>query len=371
MGMENIASKPLFWRVKTLLSLGTDNIHELALTAAGTLTSFRLLLGRCLLALRESKGYKEFGCSSEIHYAAQILGVGEREARECRRVARDVEPLGSLTLAAERGEITWSKLREIVRKASPETESYWLKLAGRYNARQIQELVRRTPVGSFPGEVFEEEELSSTELRCPLNPRVFRMLSEARRLYSIEQDEAVTNADIIEATLASYIAGRPVDKEVLEQARDEADKDLQAAEARLLPLVDEARELAEDMGLLGDAAEMEACAEGDEGSTVQEIMALALGAEPMEPPAVRHTCVAGNRKPPSGRPLPNAPWTNPRLSFNAQARTATKAQRKEILRRDSWRCSVPGCTHAAYLELHHVKSYAEGGQTRPGNLLTA
>ena len=320
--MENFASKPLSWRLKTLLSLGTDNVHELALRAAGTLTSFRLLLGRCLLALRESKGFKEFGCSSEIHYAAQILGVGEREARECRRVARDLEPLGELTLAAERGEIAWSKLREIVRKATSETENYWLKLAQRYNAKQIQELVQRTPKGSFPGEAFEEEELSCSELRCPLSPRVFRMLSEARRLYSIEQDEAMTNADIVEAALASYIAGRPMDTEVLEQAREEADKDLQAEKARLLPLVDEARELAGEMGWLGGATETNACDE-DEEIMAEEILAAALGAEPMEALAERHTWVAGSRKPPSGLKLPDAPWTNPRVRFNGQARCAT------------------------------------------------
>ena len=362
--MENIATKPLHWRLNTLLSLGTEHVHELALRAAGSMTSLRLLLGRCLLALHENKGYKEFGCSSAVHYATQILGIGDREARECRRVARELQPLPELTLAAEAGSIVWSKLREVVRKASPETENYWLSLCGPFNSGQIQDLVKRTPWGSLPGEVAEEEELVSTELRCPLAPRVFRMLAEARRLYSIEQDEAVTNADILEAALASYIAGRPVDTEVLNKAREEADKDLQAQEARGLPLVQKARAIAEEMGLLGEAPAEEQGEE--EQATEAELIAVALGTPSLEEPEQpsepkRLTCVAELE-------LPQASWTNPRLRFNPHKRLATKAQRREILRRDGWKCSVPGCCSSVWLHLHHLKSYAEGGETKPENV---
>ena len=362
--MENIATKPLHWRLNTLLSLGTDHVHQLALRAVGSLTSLRLLLGRCLLALHENKGYKKFGCSSAVHYATQILGIGDREARECRRVARELQPLPELTLAAEIGNIEWSYLREVVRKASPETESYWLSLCGPFNARQIRELVKRTPWGSLPGEVEEEEELVSTELRCPLAPRVFRMLAQARGLYSIEQDEAVTNADIIEAALASYIAGRPVDTEVLNKAREEADKDLQAQEARGLPLVQRARAMAEEMGLLGEPAEEH---KEEEQPDEAELIAIALGAESLEPEQLsnseRPTCVAELQ-------IPQASWTNSRLRFNPHKRLATKAQRREILRRDGWKCSTPGCCGSVWLHLHHLKSYAEGGETRAENLLS-
>ena len=272
------------------------------------MTSLRLLLGRCLLALHENKGYKQFGCSSSVHYAAQILGIQSREAREYRRVARELQPLAELSVAAEQGTISWSKLREVVRRASPETEGYWLILCRRIQRKADSTFVRRTPWDSLPRDVFEEEEPMTTELRCPMSARVFRMLSQARRLYSIEKEEAVSNAEIVEMVpalcqhlnlglsrkfhplcrhpfsvkyrpvfalewistqrrlftstlklnidraLAAYIAGRLADTEVLQKARDEADKDLQAEVARRLPLVNHARELAQELGLLGGAS---------------------------------------------------------------------------------------------------------------------
>ena len=63
----------------------------------------------------------------------------------CRRVARLLLELPELSLTAENGAIAWSKLREIVRKASPETELFWLRLAGVMSYKEIEVLVRRTP----------------------------------------------------------------------------------------------------------------------------------------------------------------------------------------------------------------------------------
>ena len=59
---------------------------------------------------------------------------------------------------------------------------------------------------------------------------------------------------------------------------------------------------------------------------------------------------------------------NDRLRFNAKNRLPTKAQKKELLRRDGWCCRTPGCPHKIWLHLHHLKSYAEGGETSPLNL---
>jgi HNH endonuclease len=380
--MTTEISDPTQWRLDTLLSLSTEHVHDVARVAAGSLTSLRLVLGRCLLALDQSKGHRAFACSSAIHYAIQILGLSKREARTCRRVARELLSLPDLSLAAELGTIGWSKLREIVRKADAETESYWLELAHKFNSKEIQALVARTPKGSVPGELAEEEELETTELRCPVCPRVFRMLAEARRLYSIEQEEAVTNADILEMALASYIAGRTVDADVLEKARLEADKDLQAREARRLPLVQEARDLAEKMGLLGEAGSSDL----DPKEDVNEVLAEALGGQVLDTELLgeetqcacddhdkrRPTWVAAtvNSKIPNSLKLSDHPWENSRLRFNPLARLATKAQRREILRRDSWCCQTPGCPNKIWLHLHHVKSYGKGGKTVPQNLIS-
>ena len=361
--MKTPPINPANWRLQTLLSLGNEQVHELACRAVGTLTTYRLILGRCLLALHENKGFKKFGCSSAIHYACSVLGISARQARVCRRVARLLIELPELSLAAENGAIAWSKLREIVRKASPETELFWLRLAGEMNYKEIEVLVRRTPRGSIPGAVDPHGESYSSEMRCALKPEVFQMLEQARRFYSLERDEAVTNAEVLEWALAAYLSQQPLDEKVLKKVREEADKDLMAERARRLPVVVEAREVAEEMGLLdrdrdkdGSGAATCSCDCGTEEMTRTEQMAELtdfIGAVSEEVQAEMTRA-----------------WQNPNNRYNPANRFATKSQKQEILRRDNWCCRVPGCPNRVWLHLHHIKPYSQGGPTTRENLLS-
>lgn len=358
---------PLHWRLSTLLKLGPEDVHEIACRAVGTVTAFRLLLGRCLLAMDQSKGYKALGYSTTIHYACAKLGLECREARESRRVAERLLGLSELTLAAETGRISWCKLREIVRKASPVTEAFWLVLAQTKTASEIAALVARTPEGSIPGEEDDDEEAYASELRCAIKPEVFMMLEHARRAYALESGEAVTSAAVVEMALASYIEGRPVSPETLERVRAETSQDVLAARARRNPLVCEARDLAAEMGLLqpdrkdetpvrfeldNPGAEVEPVAEGTTDSPVGE------AADHPRPTwvALQHQA-----------PITQEAWRNLRLRFNPANRFATKAQRKDMLRRDGWCCRAPGCPNRIWLHLHHLHEYSQGGATVPDN----
>lgn len=49
------------------------------------------------------------------------------------------------------------------------------------------------------------------------------------------------------------------------------------------------------------------------------------------------------------------------LTFEGQSRGVTPAQRTEILRRDGYCCSTPGCPHHLWLHIHHVVFYCRGG----------
>lgn len=46
------------------------------------------------------------------------------------------------------------------------------------------------------------------------------------------------------------------------------------------------------------------------------------------------------------------------------------AVRGAVLRRDRHRCRVPGCTHARYVDVHHVETRADGGDHDAENLVT-
>ncbi|MBT9587029.1 hypothetical protein IV102_27045, partial [bacterium] len=47
--------------IDQLAALSSCSLHQIARNAAGTLTTFRLILGRCLVAMVRSDGYLQFG----------------------------------------------------------------------------------------------------------------------------------------------------------------------------------------------------------------------------------------------------------------------------------------------------------------------
>jgi len=50
--------------------------------------------------------------------------------------------------------------------------------------------------------------------------------------------------------------------------------------------------------------------------------------------------------------------------------TIPPALRREVLRRDGGRCRIPGCRHATYVDVHHLKPRVEGGENTLENLIT-
>jgi HNH endonuclease len=66
-----------------------------------------------------------------------------------------------------------------------------------------------------------------------------------------------------------------------------------------------------------------------------------------------------------------APSTHRSVITSPRARQSLPpALRRAILARDHGRCRVPGCTHASFVDVHHIVPRCEGGRNDPDNLLT-
>jgi Holliday junction DNA helicase RuvB len=111
----------------------------------------RRALAFYLLDLSERREYRALGYRSAAHFAAENLDLERDEAREHLRVAAALEELPLLDGAFSRGELGWSKVRELARVATAETESEWLEIARKKNARQVAWAVRGKRKGSRPG----------------------------------------------------------------------------------------------------------------------------------------------------------------------------------------------------------------------------
>jgi HNH endonuclease len=370
--MSVLSVSPVLWTLEELISHGDDVIYDLALKSAGTLTSYRVLLGRCLLAMEHTLLYKKFGLSGSVNFARQCLGLSLREARDLRRVASELRGLPLLTVAAQQGEISWSQLREVVRKASPDTEELWLELCHKLTSHEIQKLVTLTPDGGVPGDVRPNHAPPPTEYRLTLSPEVATTVERALGMMSKKEGRPLSFAEGVERLFAEVLTKKPYD-EVAEKIREEARLEHKAKLLQEEPLVAQAQAIAEELknreaecslatqvGHVSHACDATHASETThQGRSPQE--------QTPQTSCPKHPSKQASQEFPELTLLSSG---GSKLRYNPQARHPSPAQRQALLRRDGRCCRTPGCPNRLWLELHHLKPYSVGGQTLPDNTLT-
>lgn len=65
--MDEFVVDPVFWTRRGIISLGPEVLKELAKRSSATVHAYRLVLGRCLLAMDETGLHEVEGYSSSIH----------------------------------------------------------------------------------------------------------------------------------------------------------------------------------------------------------------------------------------------------------------------------------------------------------------
>lgn len=221
-----VISNPVHWTADQLVSFGDDALHGLALAATGTVGSYHLVLGRCLLAVDRCRLYEKYGCSGAVHYGISVLGLGEKLARALRRAALDLESLPRLTLAAETGRLPWGKLREIARKASPETEEAWLKLAAALSDNQLQKLASATAKGQMPWDgPIDAEDAGPTRYRYTVKPEVGALFERGAESLSRRVGRHYTVTEALEHLMMEQLEQRPISDRVARIVREEMKRD--------------------------------------------------------------------------------------------------------------------------------------------------
>ena len=105
-------------------------------------------LGFYLLELEKTKQFRPFKSAAE--WAHQHL-PGLRRPDKLIHLARGLEKLPEIESAFHQGEVPWTKIREIARIATPQTERVWLKAARELSCRDLEEEVRQKKRGDRPG----------------------------------------------------------------------------------------------------------------------------------------------------------------------------------------------------------------------------
>ncbi|HZO12095.1 MAG TPA: hypothetical protein VFB62_02520, partial [Polyangiaceae bacterium] len=269
-------------------------------TVAGARAALDEELGRLMLEALRADVHSHLGYATFLEYVERMFGLGPRETEERLRVARALEGLPAMAAALREAELCWSAVRELSRIAVGETEQAWLDVASGKTVRQIEALVSRREPGDLPDD--------------PPKP------GPRRRVLRFE------------VTADTYALWREAVAELRREMGGELDED----EAFLMM----ARQVLggpKDVGRANYQVAMTVCAGCGQGFQQGRGESIAVESDVVEMALcdAQHIGECG---------------TN--VGMNRKTRRAMQtippALRREIMRRDGGRCSVPGCRCAVF-----------------------
>lgn len=325
-------------------------ITELAANLWAATCRWLLLVGE----LDRREGWKSWGCRSCAEWLSWRCGVELGTAREQVRVGRTIAELPEIRAAFGAGELSYSKVRALTRVATPSTEGELVELARHATAAHLERIVRAYRA------VRQREELESANER------------HARRYLRFDWDD--DGSLVIRGRLSPEDGALLI--AALEVARDEGrvpDENVSAEtsiELRHTSQADALVVLAETMLRGGSASGTGA----PRAQVVVHVDAATLAHDrdgdrceledgPSLPPETirRLGCDAGVVTMVDGA-------HGEALAVGRKTRSVPPSLRRALRTRDDG-CRFPSCTQRRFVDAHHIRHWARGGETSLANLV--
>ncbi|MHC4219857.1 MAG: hypothetical protein ACYSU7_15555, partial [Planctomycetota bacterium] len=141
------------------------------------------------------------GFQSTPRYGMARFGMSRREARELLAAGKALQDLPLIDDTFARGELCWSKVRELIKVVVPQHEERWLEVARRLPIDQLTLEVRLVRRGEPPRDRDDRKGLP--EIRVRLNtampPDVYAKIERARRKIEDESQRRLEEWEYLEA----------------------------------------------------------------------------------------------------------------------------------------------------------------------------
>ena len=274
---------------------------------------------RLLRYAEELKLWRAFGFGSLVEYMERAMGYAPHTATERLRVARAIAELPLIEDALERGDLAHSAVRELSRVAVPDTEEAWLEATLGKNLRQIEAMVSGHRPGDLPTDE-PEPRLHRKTITIDLSPESYDIWRRLHALAAEEHGQRLSDDELISSVFRrAYSEGgdgqtsAPAYKIAIKQCPD-CKRTWQFSGGR-------------DIEVHPAVAECAACD------------AVHLGSLDAVTPERTTT-------------------------------TVTPRKREQVLARDGYCCTVPGCRRNVGLDLHHIEFQSHGGGHVLSNITT-
>ena len=305
---------------------------------------------RLLALIREfdEKNYwAEQGLCSGAHWLNFKCGIGMNAAREKVRVAHALAKLPKVSRQFAEGALSYSKVRAITRIADASNEDYLLMLARHGTAHHVEKAVSKYRAAKrLQDAEFANEQYNSREVTHYYDHDGCLVI-KAR--LPAEQGALVVKA--LEMAM---------DAEFAERAANDADDNdesppIAARRADALAnVVETYMNNNESSGSTADRYQVVVHVEG-ESSSIED------GPHVTAETSRRIACDSGVvviKEDENGEPL----------SIGRRSRSIPPPMRRALRARDKG-CRFPGCTNTRYVDGHHIRHWADGGETSLDNLV--
>ena len=398
-----------------------DELADKITTLAGQINAATYRFLKLIAEFDRRKAWVGAGIRSCAYWLAWKSGLDIKVAREKVRVAKALEGLPEINEAFEKGELSYSKVRAMTRVATEENESYLLGIAEYGTAEHVIKLVGafRTvsraedfdgaDAMSVIGEFNESVVVSEHELEL----RREKKLYDARDVSCYQGDDGMwiikARLPAEEGALVAKVIKELGDrlaaaKENLEEKLDEKSEKVAAdafSEYKKDDLLNE--KLLKDEKLLKEPLiNKEKLTFPQRRADALALMAESYLANPTGPLKGAERCqlvlhvqggLASIRQssnleglnlegrwllPDSARRLAcdasllvvSEDATGNVLDIGRRSRIIPAAMARALSIRDGGCCQFPGCCASHYVEGHHIKHWADGGETKLDNLVT-
>jgi 5-methylcytosine-specific restriction endonuclease McrA len=309
---------------------------------------------RLLDLIREfdARGGWSNGFRSCAAWLSWRVGFSPGAAREHVRVARALGPLPRLSEALARGELSYAKVRELTRVATPETEERLLAVGRAGTADHVERIVRGWRRMDAKAEAQEATRQHT---------------GRALHVYQDEDGTVTLRGRLAPEVGALLVKALEAAREVLYQRRREQDPEPE------MPTIEQQR--ADALALLAETALHHGIDSGTSAERYQVVVHV-------DAAVLADTDQAGQSVLEDGARVPAG--TSQRLACDAtrvvmrhdadgrvtevgaRTRTIPPAIRRALLHRDHG-CRFPGCG-VRVGQAHHIHHWAQGGRTTLTNL---
>ena len=294
-------------------------------------------------------GWSDGATQSCAHWLNWKCGIAMGAAREKVRVARALENLPKVSAAMESGRLSYSKAREITRIACAATEDHLLMIAEHGTAQHVEKLVRAYR------RCQEAEELSREARQQQTRSVMWRHDDDGSVVLTCRLP-AEAGALVLKALdLAQENVPAGTSKEPVRFSARRADALALVAESFLAHTATECPGTDRHQIVVHVAAETlqhrtAGCCEFEHGPSMAAETARRLSCDASVLALIEND---------DGEPL----------NVGRKSRTVSAPLRRLLNARDKG-CRFPGCANSRYVDAHHIEHWANGGETKPSNLVS-